>query len=114
MVLQVRGQNPANWPRIERNIKLRADFRCECGSFYDCNGVHHHGRCVNVEGNRYVHNKRRIALRVVQIGPRDDWQPHNLVALCLPCYTRWQQRQAEKDADTTGLEQDGLFDHLHS
>lgn len=103
---------PNNWPRIERNIKLRADFRCECGSHYDCNSAAHQGRCPNVEGSRYTHNKRRIALRVVQVRCGNDWRPNNLVALCLPCYLRWAEENRQQI--DSGLEQDGLFDHLHS
>lgn len=107
-----KAQHPNNWPRVERNIKLRADFRCECGSHYDCDGTHHHGRCPNREGGRYVHNKRLCKLRVVQVRAGKDWQPNNLVALCLPCFTRWQNSQT--DCSTTGSEDDGLFDHLHN
>jgi hypothetical protein len=81
---------PNGWPRIERNIKLRADFRCECGTIYDCGSGAHHNRCPNTEGQRYpAAGKRLIKLRVVQIRPGKDWRPNNLVGLCLPCYTRW-------------------------
>lgn len=85
-----KAQHPNNWPRIERSIKLRADFRCECGTGYDCGGSAHYRRCPSVEGQRYPRNKRRIALRVVQLRPGDDWRPVNLIALCLPCYLRWE------------------------
>jgi hypothetical protein len=89
-----RSHRPNNWPRIERDIKLRADFRCECGTFYDCDSNSHHGRCPNCEGQRYAHNKRLIKLRVVQVKRGSDWRPTNLVALCLVCYTRWLAEQA--------------------
>lgn len=102
-----RARRPNNWVRIERAIKLRADFRCECGMGWDCNSSKHHGRCPNIEGQRYIHNKRRIALRVAQVGPPNDWQPQHLVALCLPCYLRWEDQRKPKLIDT---EQESLFD----
>lgn len=104
-----RSTKPNNWPRIERDIKLRADFRCECGTSWDCGSNAHHRRCPNQEGNRYPHNKRLIKLRVVQIGAANDWRPNHLVALCLPCYVRWQQEQAEKVPVTGRVQVDGLF-----
>ena len=81
-----RAAKPSDWKRIERAIKLRAEFRCECGTFWDCEGGNHFRRCGHTEGQRYPHNKRLIKLRVTQIGAADDWRPNALVALCLPCY----------------------------
>jgi hypothetical protein len=95
-----RAQHPNDWPRRERNIKLRADFRCECGTVWDCDSNAHHRRCPNIEGQRYPHNKRMIKLRVVQIRRGPDWQPHNLIGLCLPCYTIWAKgEEAEAEAE---------------
>jgi hypothetical protein len=88
-----RAKYPNNWPRIERNIKLRADFRCECGTGYDCGSNTHLSRCPSIDGQRYAHNKRLIKLRVVQIRRGEDWRPHNLVALCLPCYVLWAKEE---------------------
>jgi hypothetical protein len=99
---------PANWDRIQRAIKLRADFRCECGSFWDCGTNNHTSRCQNREGNRYPHNKRLIALRVVQIGPEDDFRPEYLVALCLPCLRVYEQRMEARASRTEQV--DGLFE----
>jgi hypothetical protein len=104
-----RARNPNNWARIERDIKLRADFRCECGTTYDCGSNKHHRRCPNIEGQRYPHNKRLIKLRIAQIGRPDDWRPNYLVALCLPCYLIWQQERARQDADTVGIQEDSLW-----
>lgn len=83
---------PTNWKQIQRAIKLRADHRCECGSFWDCDSNAHHHRCPNREGNRYPHNKRLIGLRIVQLRGPDDFRPESLIALCLPCYTIYEQR----------------------
>lgn len=102
-----KAHHPNDWKRIERNILLRADFRCECGSFYDCDGTHHRGRCPNIAGKRYVHNKRRIALRVVQIKRGSDWRANNLVALCLPCYLLWEASAPPEREEV----EDGLFDY---
>lgn len=103
-----RARFPNNWDRIERNIKLRADFRCECGTFYDCGSGAHHNRCPNIEGNRYAHNKRLIKLRVVQVRRGNDWRPSNLVGLCLPCYGLWAVATGTPEA-LVDAQQAGLF-----
>jgi hypothetical protein len=101
---------PNKWTRIERDIKLRADFRCECGTIYDCDSGAHHNRCPNTEGNRYPHNKRLIKLRVVQVRRGADWRPNNLVALCLPCYSRWVLAKEAMDVVVEAFaKQAGLF-----
>lgn len=87
---------PNNWPRIERRIKLRAEHRCECGTFVDCDSNDHHGRCPSIEGNRHHVNKRQVRLRVIQVRPGSDWRTSNLIAVCLPCMKRIEQRQAER------------------
>jgi hypothetical protein len=56
---------------------------------------------------QYPHNKRLIALRVVQIGQPDDFRPETLIALCLPCLRVYEQRtvarQIGDDDQTDGL-----------
>lgn len=74
---------------------------------WDCGSNAHTRRCTNIEGQRYVVNKRRIALRVVQIGAAHDWRPQYLMALCLPCYVAWQKWRAEKEQATNPLAAQG-------
>lgn len=102
---------PNAWRRIERDIMRRAEHRCECGSFVDCDSNDHHGRCPNVEGNRYIHNKRLIKLRVIQVRPGSDWRAPNLIALCLPCLVRVEQRQAQREQRTNPIaaQQESMF-----
>jgi hypothetical protein len=103
-----KSARPNGWPRIERNIKLRAEFRCECGTFADCDSNAHHGRCQNNEGNRYPHNKRMIKLRVVQVRPGSDWRGPNLIAVCLPCMTLLEKRQTNRTKHVVS-QQESLF-----
>lgn len=91
------GTRPNNWIQIQRAIKNRAEYRCECGTFWECQSNNHFRRCPNIEGNRYPHNKRQIKLRVVQIGALNDWRPDVLIALCLPCHGRWVEIRTEQE-----------------
>jgi len=105
-----RARRPNDWPQRERKILLRADFRCECGTFWDCGSNRHHRRCPNIKGQRYPENKRRIGLRVVQVRRGHDWRPDNLIALCLPCYVVWaKEEEAEINAEEERT-QHGLFE----
>ena len=103
---------PNNWNRVERSIKTRAELRCECGTFWDCGQGFHVGRCISEEGKRYQHNSRLIKLRVVQLGPPNDWTPNQLVALCLWCLTVYNERKAHEQrlADSLAAQEDTLFD----
>ena len=90
---------PRNWDRIVIHIKTRADYQCECGTIWDCGSSRHASRCVAEEGKRYQHNGREVKLRVVQIGPEDDWRPEYLVALCLPCLRVYEERRVARQQE---------------
>jgi hypothetical protein len=93
-------------------IKSRADYRCECGTFWACD-LAHAGRCRNREGMLSQSTKREVKLRVVQLGDENCWDPDTLIALCKQCHEDYERKKASREQDLTRvIEQqcDPLFD----
>lgn len=93
-------------------IKQRADYRCECGTFWACDAAHV-GRCLNNEGSLSKDTKREVKLRVVQLADENCWDPDTLIALCLRCWEGWNRKLIERERSlmrTVEAQSDPLFD----
>jgi hypothetical protein len=93
-------------------IKQRAEWRCECGTFWSCD-LAHAGRCINREGMLTKDTKREVRLRVVQLGGENCWDKDTLIALCKRCHEDYERKLAERERSlmrTIETQCDPLFD----
>ncbi len=95
-----RSLYPLDWDRISREIRERAEGRCECVS--EC-GLHkHHGRCVEMNGEPAQFAKGKIVLTVAHLDHTPmNCDPDNLRAMCQRCHLRYDVEHHKANAIRT-------------
>lgn len=84
-----RTRYPKDWRRIADNVKIRANWRCECDG--EC-GRPHVGRCPHRHGGVNPATGATIVLTVAHLNHTpEDCQPDNLKAMCQACHLAYDQ-----------------------
>jgi len=91
---------PLDWDRISREIRDRAEGRCECVS--ECGLHEHHGRCRERHGADAVWARGKVVLTVAHLDhDPGNSDPDNLRAMCQRCHLRYDVEHHKASAART-------------
>lgn len=95
-----RNRYPPDWKAVSRQVKERADWRCEC--LGECGRATHEGRCPNVHGQPAYGTGSVVVLTTAHLDHvPEHCDPLNLRAFCQGCHLSYDREHHAQTRSAT-------------